>query len=107
MMARGDGTTSAAMLSAPHGAYYVWCTKDTSYPRALSAHLGRSDLVIVPSIWVGRESERVPRDADIVIDHAFRYLMPPFSYEQRLALEVIESRQDRLETRATMAKYSE
>lgn len=50
--ARGHGTTTQQMQSAPRSAVFVWCNTKLAYPRALARHLGRNDLRIVSPLWV-------------------------------------------------------
>lgn len=65
---RGTGRTSLQMRFAPKNAMFVWGFDDSMfYPRALSRHLGRPDLVIVTPRMI--ESLWAP-GTECVVDHA-------------------------------------
>lgn len=66
---RGTGTTTRAMLRAPHGAIYIWPNGALTYPRHLSRYLGRADLNIISK---GAFRPHTMRGSlrRIVVDHA-------------------------------------
>jgi len=63
------GRTSGQMRDAPAGAVFVWCTSHTAYPHALARHLGREDLLIMPSSWLASNRVRGV-SLPVVLDHA-------------------------------------
>jgi hypothetical protein len=71
-MTRREGTTTQAMLRAPHGAVYVWSNEATAYPRQLAEKLGRHDLKIVGPDWLRFGSWHGTEPSGIELDHACR-----------------------------------
>lgn len=68
----GTGTTTQQMQAAPHGAIFVWCNNDLSYPRHIARSIGRGDLCIV---CAGEDWHRFlgyQLSGGVVIDHAAR-----------------------------------
>jgi hypothetical protein len=67
---RGSGKTTRAMLAAPHGAVFIWCSPHLDYPTQLAKHLKRDDLKIVSPEWMidrrwaGLELTGIVRDPD-------------------------------------------
>lgn len=70
--ARGVGITTAQMLKAPKGAYFVWADDILAYPTALAKKLGRHDLKIRGRRFITEGIQwRGINPATIVIDHSF------------------------------------
>jgi hypothetical protein len=66
---RGSGRTTQQLQAAARGSVFIWCSRDTHYPKMLAEKIGRSDLIIVgPSWlehgWIGVEI------SGLTIDHA-------------------------------------
>lgn len=74
MTDRGTGRTTAQMLAAAKGAYFVWCNGTSlGYAKALADFLGRADLHIVSSVWAFQERGLHLRGVcqQVIVDHAF------------------------------------
>ena len=68
---RGTGRTTRQMLAAPQGAVFVSAHVGTvSYDKALALKHGRSDLKIVPPVWLTGGRWVGLRFTGIVVDHA-------------------------------------
>ena len=52
---RGTGRTTQQMIAAPHGAVFVWCNSNITYPKMLAQDLRRDDIVVRPLSWLKRE----------------------------------------------------
>lgn len=66
---RRTDRTTAQMLEAPKGAYYVWYCAALSYPKQLAKHLGRADLKIVSPSFFGHKGRGSGLKTKIIIDH--------------------------------------
>lgn len=91
MRERGSGVTTEQMQSAPHGAIYIWCNSELSYPKNLARALHREDLEIRPLSWANERGLHGTRP--IVIDHAAWWHAQD---EQWIFLKEIQVRQERL-----------
>lgn len=69
MTTRGSGETTRQMLSAPRGAFFVWCNHHMDYPRHLAKLLGRGDLQIKPPSFLRNDLLR-GYERELVVDHA-------------------------------------
>ena len=68
---RGNGATTRQIENAPHGAVFVWCNGDLSYPKHIAHKLGRGDLEIVSPLWLESPQRWAGRILKgVVIDHA-------------------------------------
>jgi len=68
-----SGTTTAQMLAAPHGAFYIIPTPGArGYMRTLAQHLGRHDLRIETPSCLNAHGLCQLRNHTIVLDHATR-----------------------------------
>lgn len=68
---RQTGRTTRQILHAPAGATYVWLNHNFGYLKALCAHLGRTDLVLVSEHDFNRPGYlhgKLP--VAVVVDHA-------------------------------------
>lgn len=70
---RGGGKTLRQMVSAPKGAYFVWCNDSAVwYAKDLAQYLGRDDLIIVGLSYLQDKNFRGRGPVTIVVDHAAR-----------------------------------
>lgn len=67
---RGTGRTTMQMLTAPHGAIFVWCGSMLDYPITLSCRLERADLRVVSPYWLESYKWAGQEWAEVVVDHA-------------------------------------
>lgn len=86
MSDRRTGITTAQMQKAPAGAVFIWVTGSLSYPKALAAALGRTDLRIESPEWLERSfGLRVP---GLIIDHAARLTERQMRMAEVLAVHI-------------------
>ena len=68
----GLGHTKHQILTAPAGAWFVWCNQQEKYALHLAHSVGRSDLKVVPASWLtSNEAHRSAHRDSIVVDHAY------------------------------------
>jgi hypothetical protein len=76
---RRAGRTTAAMLAAPQGAFYIWPNGELVYPMKLARELGREDLKIKSPEWL-RADRLAGQRKPIALDHATQLSAEVFEF---------------------------
>lgn len=68
---RGSGTTTQQLKAALPGSLFIYCTRDTSYPKGILKRLERTDVTVRGIDALERvDTMTAQRYTDIVVDHA-------------------------------------